>query len=672
MKRYLTIKNFRNINPIYIDENTINKKEDELKYGRLYLNGDIEQGALISIIGANGTGKTNVLSAIEKTFTGNIDDKKDNPKIDGFINCSPELNVFVESNNGIIYKGKSEDGSVVWNIEETNNIIDILINKDYISKILNNIFIFRNNNTNNYNQLFYVYNNNYKIDNNQTEFTSDISYQENEEEDIDYDTILNYAVSKTIEMLEKYKEYKNINQLKLLSSMIDSKSYEIDGNTKYYKFNLDENEINNNNLKYLSNVLAKIDCLNDTKIYVHRTNIRSDELIISCYSKKEVSSSNPRKNNNNFNFIRESNFLYSLFKSTNNMEMYEYLINIYKNTQLDVAFVKQIEKEINKLLENTISKTFNKLYKSNNEYIFKISLEENFIKIYFETKNGLTNLNNESEGFNWFFSLFFNTLNSNELNKGDIIIIDEPEQHLSVPLIKELRMFLKQFARDNGVTIITSIQIPYFADINYLDELKIVEVKQNGIGIKIENDFSATYGKVDTLEKIINAFGVKHIDITKNMRIIYVEGITDYNYLTAFKILMEHIENKDTNIAFMPINGVGRENDEGKKNIIIESLCKLSANPILLIDGDKSANQFNELAEGTNLKITQLTDINPNFITIEDLFCENDKETYKIDNKNKDALYSSLFKNNIIEYYEKELISLTTINNFFKVIKEIN
>ena len=78
------------------------------------------------------------------------------------------------------------------------------------------------------------------------------------------------------------------------------------------------------------------------------------------------------------------------------------------------------------------------------------------------------------------------------------------------------------------------------------------------------------------------------------------------------------------------------------------------------------------MAEGTNLKITQLTDINKNFITIEDLFNEKDKETYKIDNKNKDALYSSLFKNNIIDYYEKELISDKTINNFFKVIKEIS
>ena len=177
---------------------------------------------------------------------------------------------------------------------------------------------------------------------------------------------------------------------------------------------------------------------------------------------------------------------------------------------------------------------------------------------------------------------------------------------------------------------------------------------------------------MDTLEKIINAFGVKHIDIMRDTKIVYVEGITDYNYLTAFKLLMEYIENREINTAFMPINGVGRPNDERKKNDIIDSLCKLSAKPILLIDSDISADQFTELAEGTNLRITQLEDISPNFVTIEDLFDDNDKQIHKIDKKNKDALDSALFKNNIIDYYEKKLISQTTIDNFFKVIREID
>lgn len=619
MKRYLTIKNFRNINPVIINENASEKeKEDEVKYGRLYLNGDVEQGGLISIIGANGTGKSNILSAVEKAFKGDIDDKRDNPKIDCFKDCKPELEIFIESDNGNIYNGIFQNNKLVWKLEKINNLIKIINEVFNKNKVLRNIF-------------FSIYH------------------------DIDY-----YRYSKILfNTLNNFKK-KGINEVKLLKCLLDSEYY-VNKFSQRYEFCIEkayadiENNIVDINDEFINDII-KYDCDLDTiSVYVHnKSNIKNEELTI------------------NKDDIKNSSFLYSLFKSTNDMETYEYLINNYDYIVSDVSFSKQKENEINKLFEDTISKSFNKLYKSNNDYVFKIILETNCIRVYFETKNGLTNLENESDGFNWFFSLFFNTINPNELKKGDIIIIDEPEQHLSVPLIKELRKFLKQFAKDNGITIITSIQIPYFADINHLDELKIVEQKQDGVGVKIENDFSATYGKVDSLEKIINAFGVKHIDITRDTRIIYVEGITDYNYLTAFKLLMEHIENKEINIAFMPINGVGRPNDERQKNDIIVSLCQLSKNPILLIDGDNSADQFAELAENTSLRITQLKDINPNFITIEDLFDDNDKRDYKINKNNKDALASALFKNNIIDYYEKKLITETTINNFFKVIRDID
>lgn len=653
MKRYITIKNFRNINPVIVNKDSENK-ECELKYGRLYLNGDLEQGALISIIGANGSGKTNILKAIEKTFKGGIEAKKDNPKIEGFISCKAELNIFIETDIGLKYKGHAENGSIVWELlkENTNNIV---FDKNYLTRLINHIFQNNSNYKNNYLQqeetIYPIYEYNYRNSNNtKEEYTNE--------------DILDYTAASILDIISKYDN--NTDKLKLLTSLLNTQYYKLNQTSKHYDFVFNENTINNNDIEKIENILKEIDCINNN-VYVHNKNIENEELIIQCYRNYQDCYQFKAKN-----ILDNSDFLYSLFKSTNNMEMYNYLLNNYNDILSDVAFTKQIENEINKLLETTISKKFNELYKSNNEYTFKISLDEYFIKIYFETKNGLTNLENESEGFNWFFSLFFNTINNNELKKGDIIIIDEPEQHLSVPLIKDLRNFLKRFAKDNGVTIITSIQIPYFADINYLDELKIVERKQDSIGVKIENDFSATYGKVDTLEKIVNAFGVKHIDITRDTKIIYVEGITDYNYFTAFKILMEHIENKESNIAFMPINGVGRPNDEKRKKNIIDSLCQLSAHPILLIDGDDSADQFRKLAENTNLKITQIKDIDSDFITIEDLFDDEDKQKYKIDKNNKDALSSGLLKNNIIEYYEQNLISQKSINNFFKVIKEID
>ncbi|MEI0579983.1 AAA family ATPase [Brachyspira pilosicoli] len=638
MKRYLTIKNFRNINPVIINEDASEKeKEDEVKYGRLYLNGDVEQGGLISIIGANGTGKSNILSAIEKAFKGGIDDKRDNPKIDGFIGCKPELEIFIESYRGNIYKGKFLKDGLMFYPYKVNNTYFL---KNYLETIAKLIF-----------EEDKLLENRYY----------EITYRTHVSED-------NISI-----MLKIFMELKNKFNNYVLSYFMIISIFSCLSDIKYYKktnaryeFDIDKaaDDIENNKVQLsiayhqIIKKVMQIEQILDygyCNVYVHnKSNIKNEELTI------------------NKDDIKNSSFLYSLFKSTNNMKTYEYLINNYDYIVSDVSFSKQKENEINKLFEDTISKSFNELYKSNNDYVFKIILETNCIRVYFETKNGLTNLENESDGFNWFFSLFFNTINPNELKKGDIIIIDEPEQHLSVPLIKELRKFLKQFAKDNGITIITSIQIPYFADINHLDELKIVEQKQDGVGVKIENDFSATYGKVDSLEKIINAFGVKHIDITRDTRIIYVEGITDYNYLTAFKLLMEHIENKEINIAFMPINGVGRPNDERQKKDIIDSLCQLSKNPILLIDGDNSADQFAELAENTSLRITQLKGINPNFITIEDLFGDKDKRDYKINKNNKDALASALFKNNIINYYEKKLITETTINNFFKVIREID
>ena len=651
MKRYLIMKNYRNINPVIINKDNRNIYDEE-KYGRLYLNGDVEQGALISIIGANGTGKSNILSAVEKAFKGGIDDKRDNPKINSFKDCKPELEIFFEGDSGNIYNGNFKDNKIIWKLKENKINADVIFSKDYLLKIVDTKFKIIYEINRNYGMVYQFYTNNYELDN---ESKKSYTYQD----------ILNYTVSKIMEIISKYKE--NIDKLKLLVNFFNSHFYKKNQTSGYYEFNFQIIVTNKNYIEELEKILIKTEC-QDINIYVHKENIKSSELTVECYMYRDGKRiCNPPRN-----IISKSNFLRSLFKAAGNMDMYNNLINNYENILSDIAFTKQTENEINKLFDSTISKKFNKMYKSNNEYRFKAALEKDFIKIYFETKNGLTNLENESDGFKWFFTLFFNTINPNKLNKGDIIIIDEPELHLSVPLIKELRDFLKRFAKENGIHIIMSTQNPYFINVNYLDEVRIIKPIEDAEGVKIENDFSATYGKVDSLEKIINAFGVKHIDITRDTRIIYVEGITDYNYLTAFKLLMEHIENKEINTAFMPINGVGKTNDERQKKDIIDSLCQLSKNPTLLIDSDISADQFAELAEETSLRITQLKDINPNFITIEDLFDNMDKQFFRIDKKHKDALASSLFKNNIIEYYEKKIISQATIDNFFKVIREID
>ena len=92
---------------------------------------------MISIIGANGTGKSNILSAIEKAFKGGIDDKRDNPKIDGFKDCKPELEIFIESYRGNIYKGKFLKDGLMFYPYKVNNTYFL---KNYLETIAKLIF----------------------------------------------------------------------------------------------------------------------------------------------------------------------------------------------------------------------------------------------------------------------------------------------------------------------------------------------------------------------------------------------------------------------------------------------------------------------------------------------------------------------------------------------------
>lgn len=296
---------------------------------------------MISIIGANGTGKSNILSAVEKAFKGGIDDKRDNPKIDDFLECKPELEIFIETDSGNIYIGKIENDKLVWKLEKINDLTNIIYNILIKNKELEKIY-------------------------------SEMLFDDEE---------INRYIINYLRKIYYQDEYTYIDKGKFLKCLLDSDYYNINNFYKKYEFNIQkayrdiENNIIDPNDEFINNIM-KYDCeLEITSVYVHnKLNIKNEELTIN-------------KDN-----VKNSSFLYSLFKSTNNMETYKYLINNYDYIVSDVSFSKQKENDINKLFEDTISKSFNKLYKSNNDYVFKIILETNCIRVYFETKNGLTNL----------------------------------------------------------------------------------------------------------------------------------------------------------------------------------------------------------------------------------------------------------------------------------------
>ena len=375
--------------------------------------------------------------------------------------------------------------------------------------------------------------------------------------------------------------------------------------------------------------------------------------------------------------IKDSKFFNSLFKSINYKT---YIIDTaYEQSETIPGYKDEYQDDINEQLKNIVNKRFNELYYQalgTQEYSFEIKLQKDEIYLSIKQNGSIINLSQQSVGFKWFFNFFFNFLYTNELKAGDIVLMDEPEIHLSIPGRRDLRKFIKKFAKDTGITFIATTHNPSFVDIDYLDELRIIKNNKDGRGVKIQSNFSALADdEVDTLGSIINSFGILRSDLTREYKIIFVEGITDYNYLTAFKLLYNKDKedkkeyDKKLNIVFIPIYGLGKDDNEMEKKL--DKLIQFK-DAILLTDGDTRGNAFKKLCANEKLKgrltVIQLTEIENSFKNIENLFAQSDKEKFKDIIENKGIEKSSPFKNSIAQLE----LDAKTIENFNKVLKYLN
>ena len=328
--------------------------------------------------------------------------------------------------------------------------------------------------------------------------------------------------------------------------------------------------------------------------------------------------------------------------------------------------IRELEDSINEKLQSIISKKFNMLFHikdGDSPYSFKVFLDRDGLGLSFSRGDNIVDLDYQSAGFRWFFNIFFNLLNTTELNAGDIIIMDEPAMNLHVKGQRELRAFLKEFAIQNDITIIIATHSPFLIDLDYLDELRVVV--NDGTVSHIVNNFAAVDpNDPDSLLPIKDALTVEnHILVDPDEKIVFVEGITDYNYLTAFKKLFGK-----TGITFLPINGVGETLEDCKK--ISKKLLRIRKHdPILLVDNDKAGQQMKNVNKESELEVIALSDIDSNFKTIESLFSQEDLNTFGLLDENgkfvKHASTSTVFKNMILK--NKDSISDDTKANFRKV-----
>ncbi len=405
-----------------------------------------------------------------------------------------------------------------------------------------------------------------------------------------------------------------------------------------------------------------------------------------------------RKYNNNvcqFEFFKKDTS-HLLFK-VNFTEILENLAEILEyNMQLKIDSL--ITKEFNRLLaiaEDSPQDSYqlkihvrhnNKLSEEKEYTAYEIKLEIHDCRKSHDHNEPII-LSQQSTGFQWAFNFMFGFLynwgSHFSLNKNIIYIMDEPATHLSVPARREFRRFLKEYAHKNHVTFVLATHDPFLVDMDHLDEIRIVEKETEGSAIK--NHFNYPLNNAgkdsDALDKIKRSLGVgQHVfHNPQKHRIIFVEGITDYCYLSAFKLYFNECykEYKDNPIpfTFLPISGL--KNNPNKMKETIQKLCELDNNPIVLTDDDRKC-VFNQQATserfkkankylGNPITILQLSKCDENFKQIEDCFSTNDRNKYA---KNKRMELAMAFKTRLL-YSEQNAIEKQTKRNFLKLFKWI-
>ncbi|WP_243879830.1 AAA family ATPase [Helicobacter pylori] len=398
-----------------------------------------------------------------------------------------------------------------------------------------------------------------------------------------------------------------------------------------------------------------------------------------------------RKYNNNicqFEFFKKDTS-HLLFK-VSFTEILESLAEIMEyNMQLKIDSL--ITKEFNRLLaiaEDSPQDSYqlkihvrhnNKLSEEKEYTAYEIKLEIHDCRKSHDHNEPII-LSQQSTGFQWAFNFMFGFLynvGSNfSFNKNIIYVMDEPATHLSVPARKEFRRFLKEYAHKNHVTFVVATHDPFLVDTDHLDEIRIVEKETEGSAIK--NSFNYPLNNAskdsDALDKIKRSLGVgQHVfHNPKKHRIIFVEGITDYCYLSAFKLYFNEREFKDNPIpfTFLPISGLKKNPNDMKETI--QKLCELDNNPIVLTDDDikdgsdpqrAKSEQFKNANEEMHDPITilQLSDCDRYFKQIEDCFSANDREKYA---KNKCMELAMAFKTRLLYGGKDDVMSEETKKNF--------
>ncbi|MCQ2084520.1 MAG: hypothetical protein MJZ21_00050 [archaeon] len=238
--------------------------------------------------------------------------------------------------------------------------------------------------------------------------------------------------------------------------------------------------------------------------------------------------------------------------------------------------IKKLEDEVNTELAE-ISDTFNRLLNfGNRPYSMSMRIGDRRISFSLRCGNTPLRIDHQSEGFRWIFEFFLNFLLSKKFVAGDIIVVDEYGGLLNPGTVRELTRTLREFGKNNGLTFVLATQNPMAVDISRLEEVRIVAPREDGSAV-ILNDFTEFFGdSTDAVKPVTDCLTVGRGYLRGGKySTVFVGSDYDYFLLNAMNRIL------GTDVDVIPVNGDA--DDEELAKVLLE----MEHSPILLSDKDE-------------------------------------------------------------------------------------
>lgn len=346
-----------------------------------------------------------------------------------------------------------------------------------------------------------------------------------------------------------------------------------------------------------------------------------------------------------------------------------YNADAIRNSYSDNRMLRhKIEKDLNKELIR-VTDDFNDLLCINGRrYGFELEFEKENIDLVLTYGDGIPlDLDKQSDGFRWVFDFYFGYLIQQDFKAGDVILIDEFGNSLSFSTIGELVKKIRIFCQKKGLTVVIATQNPMAIDMQHLDEVRILVPEDSG-ATRIINNFDefGSEGDHDIMRPILNGLAVSRNYLrTERRRTVFVEGATDYFYLNGFSEKLRS-EGKPADIDFIPINGLGKF--KADSDDILDMIRSIEPDSLILVDGDRRGEKFTADAKKRGIHPVTISEVfDGQKKEIEDLFSIADAEKFSIAEKSFDRTACLVRR---ISQHPEDLDD-ETISNFEKVIDYI-